>query len=139
MPTWHAQNQLVTPQDAFRFVTGRHAQFTQSATANNPALLDLIPTNYLWINRRVAKARGIKFGDMVEVKSKVGATVLPAYPTEKIGPQTLFFVHGFGVQSQNMRLAHNNGGHGSAILEDSVEPVHGSTCLHDTIVSIKKV
>lgn len=139
MPTWHPENQLTTPQDQFRFVTGRHAQFTQSATANNASLLDLIPVNYLWINRRVAKARGIKFGDMVEVKSKVGATRLPAYPTEKIGPQTLFFVHGFGVMSDKMGLAHNNGGHGSAILEDGVEPVHGSTCLHDTFVSIRKV
>lgn len=139
MPTWHAESQLATPQDEFRFITGRHAQFTQSATANNPALLDLIPTSYLWLNKRVAKARGIKFGDMIEVKSKVGATILPAYPTEKIGPETLFFVHGFGVTSKSMHLAHNNGGHGSSISEDGVEPVHGSVCLHDTFVSIRKV
>jgi thiosulfate reductase/polysulfide reductase chain A len=139
MPVWKAEYELVAPKDHFRFITGRHAQFTQSATANNAALLDLIPVNYLWINKRIAKEKGIKFGDTIEVKSSVGATRLPAYPTEKIGTETLFFIHGFGVNSEEMNLAHNNGGHGSAILEDGVEPVHGSTCLHDTFVSIRKV
>lgn len=139
MPTWKDEYDLKAPKNQFRFITGRHAQFTQTATSNNPALLDLIPVNYLWINRRVAKAQGINFGDKIEVKSSVGATTLPAYPTEKIGPNTLFFVHGFGVQSEKLSLAHDNGGSASAILEDGTEPVHGSTCLHDTFVSIRKV
>jgi thiosulfate reductase/polysulfide reductase chain A len=102
-------------------------------------LLDLVPTNYAWINKRVAAKMGIKFGDKIEVASKIGKTTIKAYPTEKIGPDTLFFVHGFGVYTKALTLAQGNGGNDAAIIEDGIEPMHGSTCLHDTIVDIRKV
>ena len=140
MPVWKSEYELKSPtQEHFRFVTGRHAQFTQSGTSNNAALLDLVPRNFMWINKRVAKERGIKFGDMIEVQSKAGKTTIPAYPTEKIGKGTLFFIHGFGVSSEDLTLGYKNGGSDAAIIEDGIEPVHGATCLHDTFVTIRKV
>lgn len=139
MPVWKKEYEMATPEGKFRFITGRHAQFTQSGTANNRLLLNLVPQNYAWINKRVAAKLGIKFGDTLEVSSKVGKTTIKAYPTEKIGPDTLFFVHGFGVYSKALSLAYNNGGNDAAILEDGIEPMHGSSCLHDTIVDIRKV
>ena len=139
MPTWKAEYEMVIPEGKFRFITGRHAQFTQSGTSNNKMLLDLVPQNYAWINKRVAAKMGIKFGDTLEVSSKVGKTTIKAYPTEKIGPNTLFFIHGFGVYSSALTLAHNNGGNDSSIIEDSIEPMHGASCLHDTLVDIRKV
>ncbi len=139
MPTWKAEYEMVIPEGKFRLITGRHAQFTQSGTSNNKMLLDLVPQNYAWINKRVAAKLGIKFGDTIEVSSKVGKTTIKAYPTEKIGPDTLFFIHGFGVYSSALTLAHNNGGNDSSIIEDSIEPMHGASCLHDTLVDIRKV
>jgi len=139
MPTWKTEYEMVIPAGKFRFITGRHAQFTQSGSSNNKMLLDLVPTNYAWINKRVAAKMGIKFGDKIEIASKIGKTTIKAYPTEKIGPDTLFFVHGFGVYSKALTLAQGNGGNDAAIIEDGIEPMHGSTCLHDTIVDIRKV
>jgi len=139
MPTWKKEYEMIIPDGQFRFVTGRHAQFTQSGTANNKQLLDLVPTNYIWINKRVASRMGIKFGDTIEVASKAGKTTIKAYPTEKIGLDTVFFVHGFGNTSSELTLAHGNGGNDANIIEDSIEPMHGATCLHDTIVEIRKV
>ncbi|HIP29764.1 MAG TPA: thiosulfate reductase [Sulfurospirillum arcachonense] len=139
MPTWKKEYEMTIPDGQFRFITGRHAQFTQSGTANNRQLLDLVPTNYIWINKRVASGMGIKFGDTIEVASKVGKTIIKAYPTEKIGLDTVFFVHGFGNTSSELTLAHGNGGNDANIIEDSIEPMHGATCLHDTIVEIRKV
>jgi len=139
MPTWKSEYEMTIPDGQFRFVTGRHAQFTQSGSSNNKQLLDLVPTNYIWINKRVANRMGIKFGDTLEVVSKVGKTTIKAYPTEKIGLDTLFFIHGFGNKSSELTLAHGNGGNDSNIIEDSIEPMHGATCLHDTIVEIRKV
>ncbi len=139
MPTWKKEYEMAIPSGKFRFITGRHAQFTQSATANNRLLLNLVPENFAWINKRVAEKMGIKFGDTLEVSSQVGKTKIKAYPTEKIGPDTLFFVHGFGAASTALHLAHNNGGNDANILEDGIEPMHGSSCLHDTIVDIRKV
>lgn len=139
MPTWKKEYEMLIPDGQFRFVTGRHAQFTQSGSSNNKMLLDLVPTNYIWINKRVASRMGIKFGDELEVASKVGKTTIKAYPTEKIGLDTVFFIHGFGNKSAELTLASGNGGNDANIIEDSIEPMHGATCLHDTIVEIRKV
>ena len=139
MPTWRDELYHDVPKGKFKFITGRHAQFTQTGTANNVLLLDLMHENYIWINKRVAKAKGINFGDTVEVASKVGSVKIKAYPTEKIGPDTVFFVHGFGVTSDEMSFAHNNGGADNVIIEDIIEPVFGSAAMHETIVDIRKV
>ncbi|RXJ67967.1 thiosulfate reductase [Halarcobacter ebronensis] len=139
MPTWRDEMFTAVPKDKFRFITGRHAQFTQNATCNNAMLLDLLPENYLWVNKRVARNRGIEFGDLVEVQSSAGKIQIKAYPTEKIGQNTLFFVHGFGSSSDNLSLAKGNGASDNIIIEDVIEPVFGSAAMHETIVDIRKV
>jgi len=139
MPTWHDEMYIKTPEGKFKFITGRHAQFTQNGTQNNAMLLDLIPENYLWINARVAKERGIKFGDTVEVSSKAGKVEIKAYPTEKIAPDNLFFIHGFGATSEGLSLAHNTGAADNVIIEDIIEPYFGAAAMHATIVDVRRV
>ena len=139
MPTWRKEYEFSVPNGKFRLVTGRHAQFTQSGTTNNMALRDLIPTNYVWINKRVAKEKGIEFGDMVEVKSSVGKIHIKAYPTEKIAPNQIFMLHGFGGSSQEMEMAYGNGGNDALIIEDKIEPVYGAAVMHETNVEVRKV
>lgn len=139
MPTWKEAFNFVVPEGKFRLLTGRHAQFTQSGTSNNAILRDLMDENYLWINTRVAEEKKIKFGDRIEVTSQSGKAILKAYPTEKIGEKLLFFVHGFGSQSQGLTLAYKSGGNDNAVIEDVIEPVYGSSIMHETNVEIKKV
>lgn len=139
MPMWRDEMFTKIPDGKFKFITGRHAQFTQNATSNNAMLLDLMPENYLWVNKRVANERNIKFGDLVEVESNIGKINIKAYPTEKIGPNTLFFVHGFGSISDNLTLAKGNGAADNTIIDDVIEPVFGSAAMHETIVDIRKV
>jgi len=139
MPTWKKEYEFSVPDGQFRLVTGRHAQFTQSGTTNNMALRDLIPTNYIWINKRVAQKRGIAFGDMVEVKSSVGKIHIKAYPTEKIAPNQIFMLHGFDGSSEDMEMAYGNGGNDSLLIEDKIEPVYGAAVMHETNVELRKV
>jgi len=139
MPIWRDEYKFFVPKGKFRLLTGRHAQFTQAGTANNIVLKQLMPENYLWINQRVADQRGIKFGDRVEVSSRTGKTVLRAYPTEKISPVTIFFVHGFGEESEALTWAYRNGGSDNVVIEDIIEPVYGSASMHETNVEIRKV
>ncbi len=139
MPTWRKEYEYTVPENKFLLMTGRHAQFTQSSTRNNPKLRDLMRENYIWINRRVAKKRGIEFGDLVEVSSKMGSTRIKAYPTEKIAPENVFFVHGFGEENEALTWAYKNGGNDNAIIEDHAEPVYGAAAMHETFVEIKKV
>ncbi|XPV68334.1 MAG: molybdopterin-containing oxidoreductase family protein [Halarcobacter sp.] len=139
MPKWRDELYTPTPNGKFKFITGRHGQFTQNATCNNAMLLDLMPENYLWINKRVAKDKGIEFGDTVEVESGVGKIQIKAYPTEKIGTNTLFFIHGFGATSDSLTLGVGNGAADNMIIDDVIEPVFGSAAMHETIVDVRKV
>ncbi len=139
MPTWKDEFNFSVPQGKFRLLTGRHAQFTQSGTSNNAVLRDLMPENYIWINKREAKKQGIEFGDKVEVSSRTGSTIIRAYPTEKIAPDQVFFVHGFGEESSALTWAFKNGGNDNAVIEDVLEPVYGAAAMHETNVEIRKV
>jgi len=139
MPTWKESDYVPVPAGKFKFVTGRHAQFTQNATQNNIMLLELMRENYLWINDKEALKLGIEFGDTVEVQSSVGKIHIKAYPTPKIIAEAVFYIHGFGAKSEGLSFAHDNGASDNEIIEDTIEPVHGCANMHETIVSIRKV
>ncbi|MDY0327436.1 MAG: molybdopterin-dependent oxidoreductase [Arcobacteraceae bacterium] len=139
MPIWKDEYNYQTSSDKFRLLTGRHAQYTQSGSTNNSMLNDLMRENFIWINKKVATQKGINFGDMIEVSSKIGKTRLKAYPTEKIAPDQLFFIHGFGQESSALTWAYKNGGNDNAVIEDTMEPVYGAAAMHETDVEIKKV
>jgi len=139
MPMWHDEDYVKIPPGKFKFITGRYAQHTQSATQNNIMLLELMPTNYAWINDQEARERGIGLGDLIEVTSSVGSIRIQAYPTPKILPETLFYIHGFGAQSDGQTFAQRNGASDNEIIEGTIEPVFGSAVMHDTLVSVRKV
>lgn len=139
MPTWREEHYVKVPKGKFKFITGRHAQFTQNSTQNNIMLLELMPENYVWINAQEAKEYGISHGDEVEVSSSVGTIRIKAYPTEKIVPQTIFYVHGFGAKSTGLTFAHRNGASDNEIIEDTIEPTFGCANMHATLVTVRKV
>ncbi len=139
MPMWRDELYSEAPKGRFKFITGRDAKHTQSSTTNNIMLLDIMRENYLWINKAQADAKGIKHGDWVEVKSSIGATRIKAYPTIKIIPDVVFYVHGFGSESEGLTFGYRNGASDNLIIEDTVETVFGSAAMHETVVEVKKV
>jgi len=139
MPTWREELYTPTPKGRFKFITGRHAQQTQNSTANNIMLLDVMRENYLWMNKAEADQKGIKLGDIVEVKSSVGQVHIKAYPTIKIIPGVVFYVHGFGSESTGLTFGYRNGASDNMIIEDTVEDIFGSAAMHETIVDVRKV
>lgn len=139
MPTWRQEEYVKVPAGKFKFITGRHGQHTQTATANNIMLLELMRENYAWINDKEANKRDIKLGDTLEITSSVGSIRIKAYPTPKIVPETIFYVHGFGAKSDGQTFAHRNGASDNEIIEGVIEPVFGCAIMHDTLVSVNKV
>ncbi len=139
MPTWRDELYKKTPKGKFTFITGRHALFTQNSTQNNILLLDLMRENHLWINSVDAQKKGIKLGDIVEVESSVGKVKIKAYPTAKIIPNVVFFVHGFGASSSGLTFGYRNGVSDNMIIEDTIESVFGSAAMHETIVDVRRV
>ncbi|MFT5660681.1 MAG: thiosulfate reductase/polysulfide reductase chain A [Sulfurimonas sp.] len=139
MPMWRPELYGEAPEGKFKFITGRDAKHTQNSTTNNIMLLDVMRENYLWINKDQATSRGINHGDWVEVKSSIGAVKIKAYPTIKIIPDVVFYVHGFGSESTGLTFGHRNGASDNLIIEDTVETVFGSAAMHETIVEVRKV
>jgi thiosulfate reductase/polysulfide reductase chain A len=139
MPMWRDEQYVKVPAGKFKFITGRHAQHTQSSTQNNIMLLELMRENYAWINDKEAKKLGITFGDLIEITSSIGSIRIKAYPTPKIIAETVFYIHGFGSASEGLTFAHRNGASDNEIIEGVIEPVLGCAIMHDTLVSIKKV
>jgi thiosulfate reductase/polysulfide reductase chain A len=139
LPVYRRPAQI--PSGQFRFVVGRHGQFTHAGTQNSKYLLDAFgdKENSIWINSRVAAERGIKNGDRVKVKSKVGEQVVKAYVTEFTRPDTVYYVHGFGRLSKGLTNLYQVGASDAEILVDYVETISGNTLMHETFVEIQKI
>ncbi|MFK5882563.1 MAG: molybdopterin-dependent oxidoreductase [Sulfurospirillum sp.] len=138
-PLWRDEYDYFVPKGKYRLITGRYIYFTQSATSNNEMLRDVMSTNHLWINNKVAKKLNITLGDLVEVKSSISSIHIKAYPTNKIAPDILFFAHGFGESSKELTNAYGNGVSDNEIIEDKMEPVYGDAVMNETNVEIRKI
>ena len=139
MPVWRDELYSEAPKGMFKFITGRDAKHTQNSTTNNIMLLDVMKENYLWINKAQADEKGISYGDWVSVKSSIGEVQIKAYPTIKIIPDVVFYVHGFGSESTGLTFGYRNGASDNLIIEDTVETVFGSAAMHETVVDVRKV
>lgn len=122
----------------YRFILGRHGWNTHTGTQNNEYLWEIQKTNTLWINTIEAKKLGVMSGDMVKVTSSVGEQTLPAYVTERIRPDCVFYAHGFGRLSPQLSLVYKKGASQAEILEDYIEPISGNCAMHETFVTIAK-
>ncbi|BAI81149.1 molybdopterin oxidoreductase, molybdopterin-binding subunit [Deferribacter desulfuricans SSM1] len=122
----------------YRFILGRHGFHTHSSTQNIPYLWEIMKENMLWINTREAKKLGITNGDYVIVKSEVGEQKVKAYVTEKIRPDCVCYIHGWGRLSPWLNLVYKKGGSQAAIIKSAVEPISGNAAMHETFVEIRK-
>jgi len=124
----------------YRFVVGRHGQFTHANTQNNMWLLEAYgeTENVLWLNTKVAREKGLKSGDRVKVKSKVGEQTVKLLATEYIREDTVYYLHGFGRLSEGLTNIYKKGASDAAILVDYVDTISGNCAMHETFVTIEK-
>lgn len=129
-------------QGSFRLIPGRIATHTQSNTANNSLLFDLMPTNVLWLHPSRARELGIQEGDSVEVRSATGhCGVLPAHVTEGIHPEAVFVVHGFGHDFPQESRAQGRGIADEQFMPNGLEiedPLGGGLALQEHFVTVRK-
>jgi len=126
-------------EDEYRFLVGRTAWNTHTSTQNIPHLWEIQKENSVWINTKEARKLNIADGDMVKVTSKVGEQALRAYVTEKIRPDCVYYVNGWGRLSPGMSRVYKKGASESEILEDTLDSISGSAAMHETYVKIRKV
>ena len=87
------------PPDGFqRLLYGRHPAHTFAKTQNTPMLRALAPDNEVWVAPAAASARGIGRATSSPSETRTGIRSLPVRVkvTERIRPDAVYMVHGFG-------------------------------------------
>jgi anaerobic selenocysteine-containing dehydrogenase len=158
LPTW-----LPIPEhenmksDELILTTYKVAIHILSRSSHRKWISEVYYDNPGWINPQTAQARGIKDGDKIKVKSKIGEIVTNARVTEKIIPGIIaisFHVgreesgrYGSGKKSPE---AHDNdtdlknkfwdiyGVNSNSIIPNSSDPISGQLCCMDTVVTVTK-
>jgi thiosulfate reductase/polysulfide reductase chain A len=127
------------PDGYFRLITGRAPVHTFSRTQNNALLADLMPTNEVWVNADTAKKLGLSNGQFVKLKNQDGAVsnAVRVKATQRIRPDTVYMVYGFGHTSRKLRRAYGQGADAAQLLTKyETDPLMGGTSLHSNFVTL---
>ena len=128
------------PDGFFRLLYGRHPAHTFSMTQNTPDLVEVYPENELWLNASVASEMGLADGERVMLENQDGVSDGPIKlkVTERIHPDAVYMVHGFGHANEKLSRA-SGAGASDARLQSryALDPVSGGAGLRVNFVRIE--
>ena len=138
VPTYtkHAQ----PPEGAFRLLFGRSPVHSFGRTQSNPILMDMVDENVLWLNADVAARRGLSTGSVVRLRNQddVVSQPIKVMATERIRPDCVYMVHGFGHTASRLRRAFGKGASDVRLItRTAVDPVMGGTGMQVNFVTIE--
>ncbi len=128
------------PASYFRLLFGRAPVHTFSKTQSNPLLRDLFPENELWVNADIAERYGLKKGDRIKLKNQDGVISDPikVRPTERIRPDCVYMVHGFGQKSRQLRSTYKVGASDAELVTKyKADPLMGGTGMNINFVTFE--
>ena len=129
------------PQGFYHLNYGRAPAHTFGRTINNPQLFELMPENAAWIHPRAADRHGLVSGDYVLLENPDGrrSNRVRVRVTERIRPDSVFIVHGFGHTDERLRLARGVGADDAALMHNvKIDPVMGGTGMRASFVTLVK-
>ena len=130
-----------TPAGAFKLLTGRAPVHTFSRTQSNPILHSMMRENEIWVNSRAAAQLGVKSGDYVKLKNQDGVVSnrVRVKATQRIRPDCVYMVHGFGVEGKMLKGGVGRGASTAQLLTRyKTDPLMGGTSIHSNFVTIEK-
>ena len=128
------------PPGAFRLLFGRAPVHSFSRTQTNPILADVMSENAVWVNAGVARRLGLRSGDVVRLRNQDGIASNPVKvkATERIRPDCVYLVHGFGHTARGLRRAFGKGASDSQLLTRyRTDPLMGGTALNVNFVTLE--
>ncbi len=129
------------PEGMFRLLTGRSPVHSFGRTTNNRLLGDCYPENEVWVNDNVCDELGIKEKQKVVLVNAEGVKSIPVKvkKTQRIRPDCVFLVHGFGHRQKKMEFAYNKGADDTEQMNnDKTDPLIGSKALNVNFVKIEQ-
>jgi len=129
------------PAGYYRLVTGRAPMHTFSKSQTNPLLQGLMDENEVWVNIETAAALNIENGEYVVLKNQdgVASARVRVKATQRIRPDTVYLVHGFGHKNPMLKGAYLNGASTSYLNTSyKTDPLMGATSIHTNFVTLEK-
>jgi len=127
------------PAGYFHLNYGRAAAHTFGRTINNPLLFELMPENSVWVHPSAAASLGVISGQYVRLKNPEGthSNRVRVRVTQRIRPDSVFLVHGFGHTGKRLRLARGVGADDSGLMHNvKIDPVMGGTGMRASFVTL---
>jgi thiosulfate reductase/polysulfide reductase chain A len=129
------------PDGYLPLITGRAPVHTFSRTQNNPLLYQLMRENEVWVNAATAAKAGLANGQYVRLKNQDGVVSnrIRVKATQRISPDCVYMVYGFGHTSKQLRNAYMKGANATQLTTRYVtDPIMGGTSLHSNFVTFVK-
>ncbi len=129
------------PPGAFRMLFGRAPVHSFSRTQTNPILAEMMDENVVWLNADQARRYGLATGDRIRLRNQDGVVSRPVavLATERIRPDCIYMVHGFGHSAVRMRRAYGKGASDAELVTKyAVDPLMGGTGMHVNFVTIER-
>ncbi|MCU0934716.1 MAG: molybdopterin-dependent oxidoreductase [Gammaproteobacteria bacterium] len=127
------------PAGFLRLVYGRAPAHTFGRTTNNPLLFQLMPENTVWVHPDAARPMALASGRYVRLKNQDGVVSLPVRVrvTERIRPDCVFLVHGFGHTAKGLQLTQGIGADDTGLMTRvKVDPLMGGTGMRANFVTL---
>jgi thiosulfate reductase/polysulfide reductase chain A len=127
------------PPGSFRLLFGRAPVHSFGRTQTNPILSEMMEENEVWVNADVARRAGVKTGDRVRLRNQDGVTSLPVnvLATERIRPDCVYIVHGFGHNAKRLTRAFGKGASDAQLVTRyATDPLMGGTAMNVNFVSL---
>ena len=126
------------PPGFFRLLVGRTPNHTFGRTANNKVLTEIYSENEVWVNAIAAKDFGIANGQRVRLVNQDGVKSDPVKikVTQRIRPDSVFMVHGFGRHTEKLHIANGKGTADNDLLTRIItDPIMGGTSTNTNFVT----
>ncbi|MDT8446848.1 MAG: molybdopterin-dependent oxidoreductase [bacterium] len=136
--TSHPEN----PPGYLRLIYGRAPNHTFGRTSNNRFLGELLSENELWINRITALDLGLvdqEYVFLINQEGKKSSSKVRLKLTERIRPDAVYLVHGFGHTDPRLKWAFHRGVSANEMITQlTVDPIMGSTGMKNNFVTFAR-
>jgi thiosulfate reductase/polysulfide reductase chain A len=128
------------PAGWFRLLFGRAPTHSFGRTTNNRLLSTTYRENEVWVNRRAAARWSLKEGDRVRLQNQDGVLSTfdaPVKLTERIRPDAVYIVHGYGRRAKGLRFVFGRGIDSAELISRSrTDPIMGGTGMNVNFVTL---
>jgi thiosulfate reductase/polysulfide reductase chain A len=129
------------PAGYYRMLFGRAPVHSFSRTHSNRLLTDMMDENEIWVNPSTARRHDLQSGRYVRLRNQDGVVSnrIRVKITERIRPDCVYLVHGFGHTSRGLKHAFGKGASDAQLITQyAVDPLMGGTGMNVNFVTFEQ-